>query len=208
MNYTEIVETALSYSDRSDKEVTDRMDNFLRIVEARINRNLKTMDMAVRTLLSTTEGTEFYTLPSDFSGLRDIELRESASSRTRNTLQYLSPEQMNQRSSASDVGRNAVYYTLVANQIQIMPPQEAGKIMEIVYYRRVIPLTESEQENWVSIINPDVYIFGLLVEISSFVKDKEAAALWDSRFTTMLEEVKVEDGDSRWSGTSLTVRVG
>jgi len=208
MNYTEVVNLALSYSDRSDAEVTDRMDDFLRMVESRVNRLLKTQDMAVRSLLQTIDEQEYYTLPSDYSGLRDIELRPSQNSRSRNTLQYLSPEQLNNRSSMPDKGSSSVYYTIVAGQIQIMPPQPDGKILEIIYYRKLLPLNDAQPNNWLSDSNPDTYVMGLLVEISAFVKDAEAKILWDQRFKESIAEISLDDSDSRWAGTALQTRAG
>ena len=212
MNYTEIVDLALSYADRSDTEVSSRMDAFLRIVEAKISRRLAVMNMSVRTLLATQEGQEFYTLPTDYAGLRDIEIREDISSSSRSTLQYLSPEQMNNFSSLNKVygsGRGkGVYYTLVTNQIQIQPIQAGGKVLEIIYYRKVIPLSPIKAENWVSLSDPDLYVFGLLVEISSFTKDAGALQIWQQRFEETLEAVEVDDSDSRWAGTALQIRLG
>lgn len=208
MNYTEIVNLALAYSDRKDAEVSGNMDSFLRVVEARANRFLRTGDMAVRTLLAMNEDSEYYTLPEDFNGLRDIEVKESQGSKSRCTLKYMSPEQMNDKAGQESNSGSQVYYTLIAGQIQVCPVQPTGYILEIVYYRRIIPLTEIAASNWLSDIHPDCYVYGLMVEISAFVKDKESTALWDMRFKEALDEIQTDDGDSRWSGTSLQTRIG
>ena len=46
MTYNDIVNLTLGYADRQDDEVATRMDNFLRVTEARINRVLMTLDMS------------------------------------------------------------------------------------------------------------------------------------------------------------------
>jgi len=205
MDYTEIVNLALSYSDREDAEVEERMDDFLKIVEARINRKLQVQRMSVRTLITTKIGQEYYGLPVDFGGLRDIEIRPvDSESGGRSTLKYMSPEQMNSYSGSN--GTN-IYYTIIANQIQIMGPQD-NMILEIVYYKYLTKLSLATPENWASIYNPDLYTFGLLVEISSFAKDAVAKELWDARFKEALAEIKDDDQDTRWSGTALEIRIG
>ena len=204
MNYTEIVDLALSYSDREDIEVANRMDNFLRMVESRVNRVLKTGRMTNRATIPTVEDQEYYGLPADFLGMRDIEIRTSANSRDRVTLQYRSPEQMNDDARYSSTSPS---YTIIAQQLQIFPPQ-ADKLLEIVYHQFVPKLTPEAPSNWLSEINPDAYVFGLLVEINSFVKDAETATLWDARFNGTMKEIESEDRKSRWSGTALTTRVG
>jgi len=81
-----------------------------------------------------------------------------------------------------------------------------GKIIEIVYYQKLVPLTSLATTNWLSASHPDVYTFGLLVEISSFVKDAEAKALWDARFMDAVAAIQTDDDRIRWSGTPLTIR--
>jgi len=205
MTYDEIVALALSYSDREDIEVAQAMDSFLRIVEARVNRVLHVRKMAVRAVVPTIADQEYYGLPSDFSGLRDIEIYPETASNARTTMHYATPEQMNTYAGVS--GGTRQLYTIVADQLQIMPPKD-GYLMEIVYYQKLLPLGTVNASTWLSISNPDVYVFGLLVEINSFVKDAEAKAIWDDRYKEALIDLDREDQKDRWSGTSLTIRVG
>lgn len=206
MNYAQILALALSYADRTDLEVSNRLDDFLRIVEARVNRTIKTMGMCVRTHTVTIADQEYYALPDDFEGMRDIEVRESSAATKKTTINYMTPEHLNSISGlTSTVG---TYYTIVANQLQIVPILEAGKILELIYYRKLIPLSTTFPENWVSLDNPDVYVFGLLVEISAFLKDAISKQLWDERFKEALADIQNNDSSRRWAGTSMKVRVG
>ena len=205
MNYTQIIALALSYSDRTDAEVSNRLDDFLRIVEARVNRIIKTMGMEVRTHTVTHGDRSYYPLPSDYEGMRNVEIRESTLTTKKIILTYVTPEYMDQISNST--GLKSVFYTVVANQVQIAPVQPDGKIIEFVYYRKLIPLTLLLPENWVSMDNPDIYVFGLLVEISAFLKDAVAKQLWDDRFKEALAEIQTNDYSRRWVGTSMKVRV-
>ena len=206
MNYSEIVDLALSYADRQDEEVTSRVDKFIKIMESRTNRKLRTFDMSVRSQLPMVEDQVYYGLPADFGGLRDIEM-VSASESGRKTLSYVSPEQMNGFSNRGGSSRK-IYYTLVAKQIQIWPTQTDEFTMEIIYYQKVTNLNSTDNENWLAESNPDAYIFGILVEISSFTKDKDTALMWDGRFRETLGEIVDEDQQDRWSGTAMEVRLG
>jgi hypothetical protein len=203
MNYSEISSLALSYADRNDSEVTSRIDLFLKIVETRINRELKTKDMSARAEITTVLDQEYYSLPADFAGLRDIEIKETSGAVLRCSMRFMSPEQID-----GIAGRNlgGYYYTIVGNELQIMPTQEAGKIIEITYYQKLTPLTSTATTNWLSDDNPDVYIFGLLVEISSFVKDPPTKAIWDERFREALSIIQSDDDKVRWSGTPMQIR--
>jgi hypothetical protein len=101
------------------------------------------------------------------------------------------------------------YYTVTNDKLQLYYDFNGDntEVVEIVYVAKVEPLTSTVTENWVSVSNPDVYIFGLLVEIYSFVKDAEGAQLWELRFKDSLESIKGTDWKNYWSGTSMQTRV-
>lgn len=204
MNYNEIIDTALKYSMRTDQQTADMMDTFLRIVEARIDRQLNTLDMSNRATLDLDEDQQYYGLPTGFLALRDIQIQDLESPSSQVTPVYVAPEMMNNAISNNET---RVIYTIIAQQIQIYPVCE-GQQVEIVYSRKIPPLTSSDQKNWVSVDSPDAYIFGLLVEISSFAKDNEAGQLWEARFKGTLSSMQLDDDISRWSGPQLRIQLG
>lgn len=204
MTYAEIVALALSYSDRSDTETSDRVDDFLKIVEARVNRQLKTMGAITRTDIPLVTGTDYYNLPSDFGGLREIKFRNSAGQDT--TFRYTTPEMMDGLNDASRLA--GYYYTIVGNQLRITPDQVTGDFIEIAYFANVPALTSIATTNWLSTGHPDCYVFGLVAEISAFAKDADAQKIWEARFVASVKAIDVDDSTNRWSGTPLETRLG
>ena len=216
MNHAEITSLALSYADRSDSEVTSRINDFILIVEARVNRFLKVRQMSVRTTIITALNQEYYGLPNDFAGIRDIEVSDPSTGLNRITLLYLNPEQMNNKVRNSQMDNEfatgtpqetQIYYTIIANQLQIYPTQDS-KTLELVYFQHLPVLANTTPNNWLADLAPDAYVFGILTEISAFVKDAEAAQLWNTRFMGVLDGLAVNDQDERWSGTPLQIRLG
>jgi len=198
MNYTEITTTALKFADREhDTAIQDLLPMMLSIVESRINRRIKTLQMATRASLVMTTDTTYYGLPSDFSGVRDVQVNTPDGVCT---LQYLNPQQMN---AVTDDTPDA--YTLIANQIQLHPARD-DSTLEIIYYATLNPLSVTEPANWLSAKAADVYIFGLLVEISAFIKDASTGAVWDQRFNDELNILATDDQKVRWSGTPLQIK--
>lgn len=209
MNYTEIVDMALSYSDREDTEVTSRVDNFLKMAESRINRALKVGDMSARARIDLTLASlnqRYFALPTDYGGLRSIKWVNGTAEAP---LHRLNPEQFTYRVNSQSTGNSGekLYFNIVANQLQMFPTKNEGKL-EITYYQRLIPLTATETNNWLSDNDPDCYIFAILVEISSFTKDADSFAIWEGRFKDCLEDMKADDAEERWSGTPMQIRVG
>jgi len=201
MNYDDIIDLLATYSDREDVEVLDRLDKFLRIAEIRIGRLLNVGKMVALSSITLLEGQEYYTLPPDFSGLRSIKMVGGG---TNTTLHMLSPEQM---VSVGNLTTAGIYYNIIGQRIQISPIQSLAEL-EIAYYRLIPPLTVANPQNWVSVYASDAYIFGGMVEVSSFVKNADAAKLWDDRFLDAISSIEDADSRARWSGTPLQIRTG
>jgi len=194
MNYDEVTAMALAYSDRSsDQELIANMGNFVIMAESRINRGLRVLEMTIRTTIETQADQIYYGLPSGFAGMRDIQIGNE-------TGVYLSPEQMNDLTDTT----TGLFYTIIANQLQIYPAQ-SDSVMELVYYQR-LPNLQANETNWLSDRHPDCYVFAIMVEIESFVKSQDGATLWKSRLESTMAEITNEDGIDRWSGTAMTIK--
>jgi hypothetical protein len=206
LNRAEITTAAQAYMDRYDEELVDTMPAFFSVVEAKVNTALKTGAQAVRSQIPVVGGLEYYALPCDFGGFRDIELIRggySAKVFAGNTLIYASPEFMNGAQPEHD---RRGYYTIIADQLQIRPAVE-GDLIEIVYFQKVPSLKEDDDSNWLSENHPDAYIFGVCAEIAAFAKDDLAYAGYDARFRTSVNDIMVDDQVTRWSGPTLQVQV-
>ncbi len=209
MDYNEIKTAAYGFADRTDAETLDRYDDFLRIVEAKINRVLKTLKMTSRATIPTVALQEYYGLPDDFDGMRDLQIIGTTNTGQSKTItcQYMTPAQLNEQQNTLASSRtDGVYYSIITDQLQIYPPQNNNTI-EMVYYKRVPVLSNTILTNWLSIDDPDCYIFGVLTEINAFNKDAEAASMWSERFKESLSEIQNNDVDIRWgSGDMMVIR--
>ena len=207
MNYKEIIDAAKAYTDRYDEELAGTMTAFTRVVEAKINNALRTGDQSVRSQIWLRTGQEYYGLPCDWGGARDVEILHKGEQHGR-TLVYLSPEEMNKVSRQNDSSFDAhnSYYTIIAGQIQIAPPAD-DQVLEIVYYQRLPPLESDDDTNWLTEKNPDAYIFGLCTEISAFAKDPVLFEAYRVRFMDALMDITMEDQVTRWSGPALRTQV-
>lgn len=205
MDLKEIKEAAQAYCDRYDEELTTSIPAFVKIVEGKINNALRTGDQAIRAQIWMERDQEYYGLPADWGGARDVEILVNGEQHGR-TLTYLSPEEMNKVSRQPRGQARHNYYTIIANQIQIAPPTD-NEVLEIVYYQRLPALESDTDSNWLTIKSPDAYIFGLCTEISAFAKDEVAFATYQQRFADSLMDITMEDQISRWSGPALRVQI-
>lgn len=208
MNYKQIKDAAQSYVDRYDAELVNAIPGFTKVVESKINSALKTGEQSVRAQIWLERDKEYYGLPEDWGGFRDVELVYKGSQSLNegtgyhpvggHTLIYVNPEQMNGTSRRE----RQRYYTVIANQIQVAPPTD-NQILEVVYYQRVPMLTQDSDTNWLTEKHPDSYIFGLCAEISAFAKDAMGFELYKMRFAESINDIAMDDQVTRWSGPSL-----
>ena len=202
MNYKDIVVASQAYTDRYDAEMAVTMPAFTKVVEAKINNALLTGDQSVRAQIWLRSGEDYYGLPCDWGGARDVEILHKGEQHGR-TLVYLAPEEMNKLTRQHGEHN---YYTIIAGQIQVAPPAD-NQVLEVVYYQRLPELKEDEDTNWLTEKNPDAYIFGLCTEISAFAKDPMQFEVWKQRFNEAMIDITREDQVTRWSGPALMTQV-
>ena len=208
MNYTEIVDTSLSYADRQDTETIAKIDMFLRIVEARINRFLSTQKMLVSVALPLVTDQINYQLPNDFQSIHNCYFKNTANESIRNPLQLVTPEEYNVYLNTSTAIN---HFIVMGGDIKIDYKPTATDVTEwelvLKYFSRLVPLSTAVDTNWISEVNPDCYIFGLITEINAFVKDAASTQFWNERFTAALNEIKVQDTDYKWNDGPLFTRI-
>lgn len=206
MNYTDLVTAAKAYADRNDIEVSDNFDTFIIMVESRINRVLKTREQSTIAYIPTIAGEEYYELPADYNGMRNVQINDDVPTVAHCTypMSYLGPEQFDMQRDRSYSGNN--YYTVITNRLQIYPMFDAGNTIEIVYYQKVPNLNATATTNWLSISHPDIYLAGLVAEIEAFAKNYEVSKGWYDRMTVMINELDTADAKERWGGNPLQIR--
>lgn len=198
MNFTEIKTSVLGYSDRYDAEVNSKFSSFVPIVEGRINSVLSTRlslkDLVIPIVtLDTT-----FPFPADLLFLKQVKLVNATGEAI---FQYISEYYFN---NVLANGISKPYYTVTNAALKVSWTflNDGSEALHIRYEQQVPPL-EAAGTNWLSISCPQVYIFGLLVELYAFVKDAEAATLWDARFKQELDNIENTDYRTNWSGTTL-----
>ena len=207
MNFKDIKTAAQAYCDRYDEELESSIPAFMSVVIGKINNALRTGEQSVRSQIVMELDREYYGLPSDWGGARDVEILKEGKQHGR-SLSYLAPPDMNKlkRKHHHHNHHKHGYYTIIADQIQVAPPS-AGEILEITYYQRLQDMVNDSDSNWLCEKNPDALIFGLCTEISAFAKDDMAFASYDARFKESLNDITMADQVTRWSGPTMYVQV-
>lgn len=189
--YADLVEKIALWMDRDD--LGPRIPDFVALCEARINRHLRPLNLETEDIW--TVSTETFQLPSDFRMLRTIYIEGQPD----RPLRGMSPNALPSMFSGEPGIPTA--YALRADKLVLAPPPLApfpAVDLQVVYFRKLPPLTENDQVNWLLEQHSDCYMAGCLLEAAAFIRDDAAVSYYTDRFETFIEEIKIAYRRDRW----------
>ena len=197
--FAQLKTAAANWLDRSD--LTDRIPEFITLAEARFNRLLRTRDMeTVSTAISTAAGTREYSLPTGFVQMKEFHL----STDPLTPLAYITPEMMTRLWAGSSKGKPEVF-TIIADNVRLGPNPDAVYTTSMLYYKTFTALSDSATTNDMLTNNPDVYLYGTLLEAEPFIMNDQRVTVWLQAFEKAIDDIQFQDNKDRHSGSELRV---
>ena len=197
--FAELKTAAANWLDRSD--LTDRIPEFIVLAEARFNRILRIRDMeTVSTAISTTGGTREYSLPTGFVQMKEFHLTTDPIT----PLSYITPEMMSRLWAGSAKSKPQVF-TIIADNVRLGPNPDAVYTTSMLYYKAFTALSDSATTNDMLTNNPDVYLYGTLLEAEPFIMNDQRVPLWLAAFQKAVDDIQNQDNKDRHSGSQLRV---
>jgi len=75
----------------------------------------------------------------------------------------------------------------------IAPTPNQSYAYEVLFYERILPLSSSNQTNWLTQNAPNAMLFGTLLQMMPFLKNDARVPVWQEMFNKALQSLKVED---------------
>ena len=197
-NYTQLKTAVANWLDRDD--LTDRIPEFIALAEARMNRVLRLRMMESKYTASTVGAQRNYALPASYLQMRNFQLNTSPIT----TLSYVSPEIFD-RLWGGSTGGTPQFYTILAGEVQLGPMPGSVLTMEMLFYKKITALSASNQTEQMLTDNPDIYLYGALLEAEPFIMNDERVALWAKGFAQAVADLQEQDNKDRHSGSALRV---
>ena len=197
--YAELKTAVASWLNRDD--LTANIPDFITLCEARLNRVLRTRAMEGLYTASTISGQRDYNLPASYLQMRALRLNTSPLT----VLEYVSPEIMDRVWAGSAGGRPAAY-TIKANELFLGPSPDSAYTMEMDYYRKFPSLSTIITTNEMLTDNPDVYLYGSLLEAEPFIKNDTRIQVWGTSFYKAITDIQDQDSKDRHSGSEMRIR--
>ena len=210
--YATLQTAVANWLDRSD--LTDRIPEFISLSEARMNRTLRLsmmLNVDETTLggaATLVAGTRDYDLPSGYLQMVDFHLRTSPIT----TLSYLTPENMNRMWAGSQGGKPLAYTIFADNstgtpikKIRLGPSPGSAYDYSIMFYKKIDALSVSNTTEQMLTDNPDIYLYGALLEAEPFLMNDQRVQLWATAFQESVRALQEQDNKDRHSGSAMRV---
>ena len=201
--YAELQTAVANWLDRDD--LTDRIPEFIALAEAKMNRNLRISLMEnVSTAITMVGGTRDYSLPTGFTGMKEFHLTTSPIT----PLSYITPEMMNRMWAGSNTGRPKAF-TLFSDagtrKIRVGPSPDSAYTTSMLFLKKIDNLSVSNPTEAMLTENPDVYLYGALLEAEPFLMNDARVQLWAGMLQQVAKDLQDRDIFDRHSGSALRV---
>ena len=190
------VKTYLNRSDISDAQIKE----FISLAEASFNRVLRTRNQITR---STSDiSTQFVSQPTDLLELYNIQLNSDPIVR----LEQVSLSKMDELKSASSTTGKPRYFAITGADLEFYPSPDATYEIEVIYYKTIAPLSDSNTDNFLLTNQNDLYLFATLVQAEPFLMNDERIGVWGALLGKGIEELRVSDQRSQTESGTIVMR--
>lgn len=206
--YATLVTAVGNWLARSDTALTNRIDEFIALAEAKFNRELRCNQMESRsytTVNTAATEPEFITLPGNFQTMRGVRL-SSVTGKPR--LTFMSRQQADDyRYSTDNNTGQPIYFTIFGDEMELLPTPDSAYVVEMVYRANIPALTSSNTTNWLLTLAPDLYLYGCLMEAAAYTAQDERIPTWFQAYQYALDGVNRLGQDQAYNAGPLEVRM-
>lgn len=198
--YAELQSTVADYLARSD--LTSQIQDFIRLGEVRLRRDLRTKKMLKLVTTSTVANQSTVGLPADFLQMRDLHINTNPVS----AVEYLSPSVFFRNSYATTTGL-PTKYTVLSEEFQFAPIPDTNYTLEMLYYAAPPYLSNTNTSNVFLANYPDLLLYASLGEAEPFLMNDARLSTWAALYDKGINSVAASDDAGEYSGVPLTISI-
>lgn len=197
MNYTELKTAVGDFLNRQD--LVSVIPTFIQLAEADFNRTVRHRSMITRA--TTALDAQFTGLPTDFLEAKNVQLNSNPVV----SLEYVSIEEADRLRASYPTGQPK-WYTIVGDQIEVVPVPDAEYTIELVYYKKPPVLSDATTSNWLLASHPDAYLYGALMHSAPYLKNDERISVWGTLYKAAIADLNLASEKAEYSGSALRMR--
>lgn len=193
--YSELQAAIITWSHRTD--LASLAPTFIELTEARINRVFLPRSAETEDALVTVLGSRFVALPSGV--INPIGLWINAWTPRTRLVQCLPSE------LPVDTGSSGVpeMWAIDGERIAFDKLADAAYSFDF-RYTKTFALSDANPTNYVLTNNPDLYLWGSLLEVANYTQDMELQSIYESRFQQAMQLAQNNENDTRASAPLMT----
>jgi hypothetical protein len=198
--YQELKDQIINFINKPDIDQT--VDTFIDLAEADMSRRLRHWRMERRS--TAILDTQYSALPTDF-----IEpVRLAITSGDTYKLEAESQAQLlDRRAAAANTTGLPKYYAISTGSVEVFPTPDGEYTLELLYVSKIQALSSSNTSNWILQYFPDIYLYGSLLHTAPFLEQDQRLNVWSSLYDKGIEAVNNENGNSKFGGSGLRVKI-
>jgi hypothetical protein len=197
--YAELKTSIGDWLNRSD--LTSVIPDFISLAEAQVERTLRTRQMIVRA--NASFDAQYGAVPSDFLEAKSLKL---TSTNPQTPLQFLSIDALDNEMTKYTASGKPKFFGVVGGQFRIVPTPDANYTTELTYYAKLAKLSTSNTTNWLLTSNPDIYLYGSLLQAAPYLQDDARIQTWAALYERALNDSQTADDRGASSGGALLTR--
>lgn len=189
--YAELKTAIGTYMGRAD--LTDRTDEFIDNLEAKITRRLRVGPMETTVTGSFVADTPTVALPAGYVELRSFTYDITTDSPRK--LEFITPEQGDALEYSSS--GSPMFYSVVGGAIRLYPTPDEAYAYTIRHFASFTALSASNPTSALLTTYPDLYLYGCLLEACGYTGDDGRIPLWKSAVEECYAEIARHDKRGR-----------
>lgn len=181
-DYDGLKSAIADHLDRDD--LTDQIDDFIDLAEARHKREVRIREMLTRSSLTVDD--RYVDLPTGFLEAKTLRLLTTPVT----VMTYLNQHEMNR--VRSETTGKPTYFT-VHSQFEFDKSPDSSYSGEVIYYKSQTALSDSNTSNDILSKAPDLYLYGALVASAPFLLNDERIQVWAALYKDAKDALNLMD---------------
>lgn len=202
-SYDDLKSAVADWLNRQD--LTDRIPDFIRLLEAQVQRKLRIRPMMLTTEITLTSGEDSITLPDNFLAIRELRMSRASDGQVI-PISYAAPNELTNILARHPGTGTPQAYSPDRGTVEFAPVPETDYTIKLFYWRKLPALSASVTSNWLLEEHPDIYLYGALLQAEPYLKNDARVPLWSDALTALLEDIRVEDERATKAGVPLRMR--
>lgn len=200
-NYTELKSTVADWLNRSD--LTAVIPSFIALAESHFNQEERLRNQKSIVRATATFSQEYEALPLDYLEMLNLTNQTTVPFQK---VEFLSLNQWDNYKRDFTTLQVPKYYTIVGNQIQLLPVPGSDIVAEMIYYAKIQSLSDLNTTNWLLTNHPEVYLYGTLLQAAPYLKDDDRIATWNAMLEKTLDNIHQSDDRALYAGSVIKTR--